>query len=29
MYYHEACTRMTRAGYCGNGISHTKRRQVN
>lgn len=22
--YHQACTRMARADYCGNGISHTK-----
>jgi hypothetical protein len=22
--YHQACTRMARADYCGNGVSHTK-----
>ncbi len=22
--YHQACTRMARADYCGNGISHTQ-----
>jgi hypothetical protein len=24
--YHQACTRMVRADYCGDGVSHTQRR---